>query len=364
MLVAVWTGVVRLSADGTSSAASVDEELQLPNWPAMAVPVINYTPETGWEFGGAAQAYIKLFSPRTSVIQVGGAYSLNRQWYVNAQGTLYFSTILPWLLQFRAGFRNYPDIYYGIGAEPNIAGTGARRGTPYDSQRGYAFVQPLVHVGRSWYIGPHAEYLWERTRMQNADESVTIQMPGIGITAQYDSRDEVYYPHRGLMLKFSLTHYNRWWRSTCGLTAGQIDFRQYIPIGKQVVWCYQVRGAIAASLTPDDVPFQMLPTIGGQDLVRGIPYGMFRDNTMVALQTELRFPIWRWIRACVFAGAGDVYDYQHWQWSVPKIGYGLGLRLTINRAKINIRADVARNNIYPWQNINGYGFYLTATEAF
>ena len=66
----------------------------------------------------------------------------------------------------------------------------------------------------------------------------------------------------------------------------------------------------------------------------------------------------------MFAGAGDVYDYQHWQWSVPKIGYGLGLRLTINRAKINIRADVARNNIYPWQNINGYGFYLTATEAF
>ena len=78
----------------------------------MAVPVINYTPETGWEFGGAAQAYIKLFSPRTSVIQIGGAYSLNRQWYVNAQGTLYFGTVLPWLLQFRAGFRNYPDTYY------------------------------------------------------------------------------------------------------------------------------------------------------------------------------------------------------------------------------------------------------------
>jgi hypothetical protein len=41
------------------------------------------------------------------------------------------------------------------------------------------------------------------------------------------------------------------------------------------------------------------------------------------------------------------------------------LRLTINRAKINIRADVARNNIYPsWKDIRGYGFYLTATEAF
>ena len=184
-------GVVRLSAaevQPPASPTSVDEELLLPNWPAMAVPVINYTPETGWEFGGAAQAYIKLFSPRTSVIQIGGAYSLNRQWYVNAQGTLYFGTVLPWLLQFRAGFRNYPDTYYGTGAEPNKSGTYARKGTPYDSQRGYAFVQPLVHVGRSWYIGPHAEYLWERTRMQGDDESVTIQMPGIGVTAQFDSR--------------------------------------------------------------------------------------------------------------------------------------------------------------------------------
>ena len=52
-------GVVHLSAADVqppASPTSVDEELLLPNWPAMAVPVINYTPETGWEFGGAAEA--------------------------------------------------------------------------------------------------------------------------------------------------------------------------------------------------------------------------------------------------------------------------------------------------------------------
>ena len=58
-------------------------------------------------------------------------------------------------------------------------------------------------------------------------------------------------------------------------------------------------------------------------------------------------------------------NYTHWQWGRPKVGCGLGLRLTINHAKINIRADIARNNIYPnWGDIRGYGFYLTATEAF
>ena len=337
----------------------------LPNWPCMAVPVINYTPETRWEFGAAAQAYFHVGSTKTSIVQAGGAYSLNRQWYANVQGTLYMGEQLPWLIQFRAGYRNYPDTYYGVGAASNKAGTYARIGTHYDSQRAYAFVQPLVHVGSDWYIGPHVEYLWERTRLQGADETVETQMPGIGVTLQYDTRDIVYYPNSGLFFKFSASHYNRWWHATTGLTACRIDLRHYVPLGKSFVWCYQLRADIAASSTPKDIPFQLLPSVGGQDLVRGVPYGMFRDNTMIALQTELRMPIWRWIRACVFAGIGDVYDYTHWQWSRPKVGYGLGLRLAINRAKINIRADVARNNIYPsWGDIKGYGFYLTATEAF
>ena len=351
-----WTNFAGLSA------AKLDS---LPNWPAMGVPVVNYTPETNWEFGAAAQVYFKLFSPRTSIIQVDGAYSLNKQWYANLQGTLYFGNMFPWLLQFRAGYRNYPDTYYGRGNQPDQEGTFARVGTPYQSQRAYAYVQPLFHIKKNWYVGAHAEYMWERTRMQTADESVKIVMPAIGITAQYDSRDILYYPTRGMFLKATVTHYNRIWMASTTLTRLHVDWRHFIPIGKQIVWCYQVRADMALGRDIANAPFQMLPAIGGQDLLRGIPYGMYRDNTMLAIQTELRVPIWKWIRACAFIGMGDVYDYTHWRWVAPKVGYGLGLRLTINRAKINVRFDVARNNIYPrWNDIRGYGFYLTATEAF
>lgn len=352
----VWMSVF------SSSAAPLDS---LPNWPAMGVPVINYTPETRWEFGAAAQVYFKVLSPKTSIIQVGGAYSLNKQWYANVQGTLYVGKLLPWLVQFRAGYRRYPDTYYGIGNQANLPDTYARIGEPYDSERAYAYVQPLIGIRDNWLLGVHVDYIWERTYMQNTDETVTIQMPGLGITAQYDTRDVLYYPSKGMFLKAGVTHYNRRWRATTDLTRCSVDWRQYVPIGKYVVWCYQLRADIALSSKPGQIPFQMLPTIGGQDLVRGIPYGMYRDNTMIALQGELRFPIWRWLRGCAFAGVGDVYDYTHWQWALPKVGYGVGLRVTINRAKINIRADVARNNIYPsWSDIKGYGFYLTATEAF
>lgn len=344
------------------SAANLDS---LPNWPAMGVPVVNYTPETNWEFGAAAQAYFSLQGQRTSIVQVGGAYSLNKQWYANVQGTLYLGTDVPWLIQFRGGYRNYPDTYYGTGNTANKPYSYARIGQPYDSQRGYAYVQPLVNVGHDWYVGGHVEFLWERTRLKNADDFVETIMPAIGVTAQYDSRDMVYYPNRGMFLKVSVTHYNEVWKASTTLTRCHLDWRQFVPLGHDFIWCYQIRADIAVGPDIKSVPFQMLPSIGGQDLLRGIPFGMFRDNTLLAMQTELRIPIWRWIRACVFSGIGDVNDYTHWQWGRPKAGYGLGLRLTINRAKINIRADVARNNLYPnWGNINGYGFYLTATEAF
>ena len=86
---------------------------------------------------------------------------------------------------------------------------------------------------------------------------------------------------------------------------------------------------------------------------------------MMALQGELRIPLWNFLRACVFAGIGDVYDTADWQWTMPKVGYGLGLRMSINRAKVNLRFDIARNNYdNRWNNMDSWSFYLSATEAF
>jgi hypothetical protein len=146
-------------------------------------------------------------------------------------------------------------------------------------------------------------------------------------------------------------------------------WRQYIPLGKDIVLAWQLKGQF---LLPDLnlhithlTLYPMLPRLGGQDGLRGINSDMFRDDIMMAFQAELRIPIWSIFRATVFAGVGDVYDFHNWHWEVPKVGYGVGLRAAINKAKVNIRFDVARSNVDPrWNNINAYSFYLTATEAF
>ena len=136
----------------------------------------------------------------------------------------------------------------------------------------------------------------------------------------------------------------------------QIDLRHYIPLYRELILAWNFRSEIAVG---NNVPFQLLPTIGGQDLVRGIRQNKFKDNTLFALQTELRIPIWRFLKSAVFASIGDVYNYNNWHWATPKIGYGVGLRACIHQAKTNIRFDVARQNYS-----NDWSFYFTVKEAF
>ena len=373
-----------------SHAISLDSVLNLP---AMGIPVINYSPESTWEFGAAAQGYFRLPNQeRTSILQLDGTYSLNHQWYINTQGNLYFgkknnttpsysTTTQPtWQLQFRAGYSNRPATYYGTYNDPHFANEGntsigmLRKGTPYELQRGYLTIQAPIYIGKHFALGPMADMLIAQFAIENiyttSDPLVQI---GLGAVAQYDTRDNVFYPTRGIFFKASAAAA---WTNRRDIPQGQqatingllaADLRQYISLPHDLVIAWQLKGQLMLSdyhishLTL----YPMLPRLGGQDGLRGINSDMFRDDIMMALQAELRIPIWSIFRATVFAGIGDVYDFHNWHWTIPKVGYGLGLRAAINKAKVNIRFDVARSNVDPrWNTINAYSFYLTATEAF
>jgi hypothetical protein len=370
-----------------SHAISLDSLLNLP---AMGIPVINYSPESTWEFGAAAQGYFRLPNQeRTSIVQLDGTYSLNHQWYINAQGNLYFGSPdsgVPkhkspsWQLQFRAGYSNRPATYYGTYNDPHFANEGnmgvgmLRKGTPYELQRGYLNVQAPIYTGKHFAIGPMTDI---QVAQYNIKDIYSTTKPlvqiGLGAVAQYDSRDNVFYPTRGIFFKASAAAA---WTNKRDIPEGQqatingllsADLRQYISLPHDLVIAWQLKGQFMLSeyYISHLTLYPMQPRLGGQDGLRGINSDMFRDDIMMAFQAELRIPIWSIFRATVFAGIGDVYDFHNWHWDVPKVGYGVGLRAAINKAKVNIRFDVARSNVDPrWNNINAYSFYLTATEAF
>ena len=354
------------------------------NLPAMGIPVVNYSPESTWEFGAAAQGYFRLPNQeRTSIVQLDGTYSLRHQWYINAQGTLYFgarSASPAWQLQFRAGYSDRPATYYGVYDDPHFANEGntgigmLRKGTPYQMQRAYLSLQAPISIDRDWSVGPMLDMLVAQYNIEGKYKTPSpLVQAAVGAVGVYDTRDNVFYPTQGIFFKLSAAAA---WTNKVDIPEGQqatingllsADLRQFIALPRNLVLAWQLKTQMMLSplFISHITMYPMLPRLGGQDGLRGVNSDMFRDDIMMALQAELRIPIWSIFRAAIFAGIGDVYDYHNWHWEVPKVGYGIGLRAAINKAKVNIRFDVARSNVDPrWNNINAYSFYLTATEAF
>ena len=354
------------------------------NLPAMGIPVVNYSPESTWEFGAAAQGYFRLPNQeRTSIVQLDGTYSLRHQWYINAQGTLYFgarSASPAWQLQFRAGYSDRPATYYGVYDDPHFANEGnmgigmLRKGTPYQMQRAYLNLQAPISIDKDWSVGPMLDILVAQYNIEGKYKTPSpLVQAAVGAVGVYDTRDNVFYPTQGIFFKLSAAAA---WTNKVEIPEGQqatingllsADLRQFIALPHNLVLAWQLKTQMMLSplFISHLTMYPMLPRLGGQDGLRGVNSDMFRDDIMMALQAELRIPIWSIFRAAVFAGIGDVYDYHNWHWEVPKVGYGIGLRAAINKAKVNIRFDVARSNVDPrWNNINAYSFYLTATEAF
>ena len=365
----------------------------LMNWNFMALPYPSYSPETSWQFGITGVWYFHTSKQNTqfSDLNFDMGYTLNRQWYVNANSRIYFNTSTRWYLDAYLSAKHYPDLFFGTTNDIDSVYNPAIR---YTSNFIDIQARPSFYISKYWLIGANLRLRYENSiqstdnRVQITDNNSSLLTPnssppngfgeniflGIGGAISYDTRSNNYYPLHGLFFKTTITYNQQFSLNNSSPKLGevpqaeryanfqlstfnfQLDLRHYIPLYRELILAWNFRSEIAVG---NNVPFQLLPTIGGQDLVRGIRQNKFKDNTLFALQTELRIPIWRFLKAAVFGSIGDVYNYNDWHWTTPKIGYGVGLRACIHQAKTNIRFDVARQNYS-----NDWSFYFTVKEAF
>ncbi|MDR1543958.1 MAG: outer membrane protein assembly factor [Prevotellaceae bacterium] len=345
------------------------------DWNFIATPLVNYQPETNWGFGAAGAYYIKpkKTDGRVGTLGFNVSYTLNKQFNVNVLSTIYLDKKQKWFLYSNVSFRHFYDVFYGIGNRKNQLLT---QPFSYNSDNFHLILQPQTIVKGHWLAGLNFAMRWE-----NASAGVDNElgkntmfeqktrgfekyfMLGLGGIISYDSRNEMFYPRKGQFFKSVLTSYKPIFGSSYQMIKLQIDFRQYFTIYNNFIFAWQF--LTEWNLADDPPPFQMLATIGGMEFIRGVRSKMWNDDVMAGIQAEFRIPIWRIFKAAVFAGIGDVYNLRHWQFTTPKIGYGFGLRVRINKSNANLRFDIARNNYDKnFRNIKSYNFYITVNEAF
>ena len=331
----------------------------------FVMPLIYYSPDTRWAFGGAGVYYFKIASKneneketRVSNVQFLADYTQNEQLDIWGQWNI-FTRNENYLFKGEARFRNFPDKFYGIGNQ-----------TLKKNEEKYEYnllsfktltlkkIYPAVFVGVDYHF--EKEYNFTYTP-EGALQTGTITgynggvQSAIGVVGIYDSRDNVINTYKGSIFEISSYFYTKTLGSTFNFTYLNLLYQKFWQLKSRHILALQMRGRFGWG----DVPFLDMSAAGNDDLLRGYPKNRYKDVSFVGGQLEYRLPLFWRFGMVTFAGAGDVFSkprdlgLNHIKYSV-----GAGLRFVVNPAeRLNIRFD------YGYGRDGGY-FYFVVAESF
>jgi outer membrane protein assembly factor BamA len=256
-------------------------------------------------------------------------------------------------------FIDYPNTYWGIG-----------RDVPDEGEEDYTrrFVNLEVEItrryGASLQVGGRAVNevgevtetaaggMLEAAGFSGAGPQTLV---GLGGVVQWDSRDNLFYPHRGGYYRLTWTGFGSGFGSDVGFSEFSLDMRRFLTVGPG-----QVAGMQIVFRSADgSVPFYRLAELGGQNVMRGYFEGRYRDHASVVAQLEYRIDLPGRLGVVAFGGLGDVAPRMaDLSLSESKPSYGAGLRWSLNeQERQNLRLDFGFGK-------DTSGFYITFAEAF
>jgi len=190
--------------------------------------------------------------------------------------------------------------------------------------------------------------------VRSVDEIYTSDtLPGLGATTTYlhtqatigvDSRPSSEYARRGGFYGVTGHYYHD---RDDALGFRQVDYEaiQHIPILRES-WVISLHGLAKTTWANGDqeIPFYMLPSLGGGSNLRGFSSFRFSDRHSLLLQAEWRIVANRFFESAVFYDTGKVaartsdLDFKH-----LKSDYGIGARFHAPMQTV-LRVEVARSN--------------------
>ncbi len=120
-----------------------------------------------------------------------------------------------------------------------------------------------------------------------------------------------------------------------------VDLQQYLPFlkNKRVI-ALRARAEINDAKSGNVVPFYMLPSLGGNNDLRGFEYARFTDLNSILFQAEYRVEVWRAMDVALFVDAGRVAADRDDLFEDLEVDYGFGFRMKTALSTF-MRADFA-----------------------
>jgi outer membrane protein assembly factor BamA len=343
------------------SQSCLSDSLPGKKFSLLAAPIVFYTPDTRWSLGlvGVSGFTWGAGNPSTkkSNINLGLSFTQRKQILLHMPFQI-FSPGSKFWLNGEFGFFRYVYYFYGIGnrQENNYEN--------YDADLFRIRINGLKKIGNHHFLG--LRYIYDHydfTRFKEGGELIEGSVrgsrdgsvSGLGLSFNYDSRDNIYYPSKGLFTESQLIAADRLLGSDFNYAALYLSATR--------IWSVHPRLILAVNtvqhFTVGQVPFHQLPFLGTAAFLRGYILGRFRDNMMSLVQAELRFPLFWRFKAVVFGGIGAVYDPgEPFKADFFRPNAGAGLRfLAVKDQNLHITLDYGIG-------YRSSGVYIKALEAF
>lgn len=308
----------------------------------LLFPAISDAPETSIALGITGMRLFHADSAtRLSRIGATALYTLDKQYTIQGN-LLIYTPHNQYLLKGSMDYSKFPEYYYGIGDKTQSRNKSL---LSYQDYKGDLAIMkrlvPHTYLGikaaySDYYnVAPESGYPPLPDTLTGKDGGTTT---GVGITAIFDNRDHPISAHTGWYAELSFMSSEKFLGSDFQFTSFDADLRKFIPLSSNSVLAFQAIGSIKSG----QVPFLQLSCLGGDDMMRGVYTGRYRDKDLVAAQVEFRKMIYRRWGFVVFAAGGKVgSDLKTLNNDQLQDSYGIGLRRMMSKNdRVSLRMDV------------------------
>ncbi len=184
----------------------------------------------------------------------------------------------------------------------------------------------------------------------------------LGLSQIVDSRNSNTYTTKGSYLKLHYSYAPRLFGAeNFEGSLFKIDMRSFKGLSNKTTLGFH---GIYHSLRGANTPFYLLPQMGNDEMMRGYYTGRYRDENLVALQSELRLRFHPRLGMTAFAGTATVFGSGDFNISHLKPNLGAGVRYFFDVERgLSIRMDYGLGEKRPGELRQG-GFYLSLGESF
>lgn len=337
-----------------------------PEKPRLLIyPTLAYAPETSLEIGISSVAFFyaknDIEKSRLSEVQLFSFITFRKQYGLWLDHAVYGYED-KWFFLGKLRLQRFPLLYYGIGPDAPLE-------DPAIVNADYQLAREriLKKVVPDFFVG--FEFDYQRLYRASFEDPPSVlpaghegsRNVGLGLGLVFDNRHNVLNERDGFFAELAWLNYHPKWGSDYQFQTLFFEARYFLPLDVQKKQVLAAQ-AIGTFVQGDDIPFNQLALMGGDQMMRGYYTGRLRDRKYMALQIAYRFlpfPFHKRLGGTVFLASGVVAP----SWDQFKLGNirpagGVGLRYLIFPKKdIFIRVDLGITQ-------EGTGLYIYTGEAF